>query len=134
MQTVRVTFVQATFVLVTFVHIKNIFAVTDPMLTKLFGLNVLQGLIFLDQFFCPKLSLTKTFLDLKKNLKNNFLVVKFCRPWTLILSDLIFFWICNFFGLKILLIKKYFVLKIIIKFFCDPHLFQPKFFLDLRNF
>ena len=33
--TVRVTFVHARFVLVTFVHIKNISAVTDPILMKL---------------------------------------------------------------------------------------------------
>ena len=32
---VTVTFVQATFVLVTFVHIRNISAVTDPILTEL---------------------------------------------------------------------------------------------------
>ena len=33
--TVTVTFVQATFVLVTFVHIRNISAVTDTIWTKL---------------------------------------------------------------------------------------------------
>ena len=33
--TVTVTFVQAIFVLATFVHIRNISAVTDPILTKL---------------------------------------------------------------------------------------------------
>ena len=33
--TVMVTFVQATFVLTTFVHIRNISAVTDPILMKL---------------------------------------------------------------------------------------------------
>ena len=33
--TVTVTFVQAAFVLATFVHIRNISAVTDPILTKL---------------------------------------------------------------------------------------------------
>ena len=33
--TVTMTFVQATFVLTTFVHIRNISAVTDPILTKL---------------------------------------------------------------------------------------------------
>ena len=34
--TVRVTFVHATFVLVTYVHIRNISAVTDPILMKLY--------------------------------------------------------------------------------------------------
>ena len=33
--TAMVTFVQATFVLATFVHISNISAVADPILTKL---------------------------------------------------------------------------------------------------
>ena len=33
--TVTVTFVHATFVLVTYVHIRNISAVTDPILMKL---------------------------------------------------------------------------------------------------
>ena len=33
--TIKLTFVQATFVLGTFVHIRNISAVADPMLTKL---------------------------------------------------------------------------------------------------
>ena len=33
--TVTVTFVQVTFVLTTFVHIRNFLAVTDPILTKL---------------------------------------------------------------------------------------------------
>ena len=33
--TVMMTFVQATFVLTTFIHIRNISVVTDPMLTKL---------------------------------------------------------------------------------------------------
>ena len=33
--TVTVTFVQATFVLMTFVHIRNISTVTDPILMKL---------------------------------------------------------------------------------------------------
>ena len=32
---IKLTFVQAKFVLATFVHIRNISAVTDPMLTKL---------------------------------------------------------------------------------------------------
>ena len=34
--TLRVTFVHATFVLATFVHIRNISAVTDPILMKLY--------------------------------------------------------------------------------------------------
>ena len=37
MPTVTVTFVKENFFSVTFIHIKNISAVTDPILTKLFG-------------------------------------------------------------------------------------------------
>ena len=37
--TVRVAFVHATFVLATFVHIRNISAVTDPILMKLYRLG-----------------------------------------------------------------------------------------------
>ena len=42
-----VTFVQATYVMATFVHISNISAVNDPILTKLFGPNFWGP--FLDQ-------------------------------------------------------------------------------------
>ena len=48
MPTVMVTFVKATYVLATFVHIRNISAVTDPILTKLFGPN------FWGPFFGPR--------------------------------------------------------------------------------
>ena len=43
-----VTFVQTTYALATFVHITNISAVTGPILTKLFGLHFLGGMIFVD--------------------------------------------------------------------------------------
>ena len=68
-----VTYIQAKFVLPTFVHISNIPVVTDPILTKLFGPNVLQTfdlnfvwtLIFLDPKFCgPKILWTQIFLDI----------------------------------------------------------------------
>ena len=56
-----VTFVQTTYALATFVHITNISAVTGPILTKLFGLHFLGGMIFVDLivlglqfFFNPK--------------------------------------------------------------------------------
>ena len=48
---VTVTFVQATFLLGTFVHISNISAHTDPILTKLLGPNILGASIFVDQNF-----------------------------------------------------------------------------------
>ena len=44
-----VTFVQATYALVTFVHISNISAVTGPILIKLFGPNFFGVIIFVDQ-------------------------------------------------------------------------------------
>ena len=48
------------YVLVTFVHISNISTLIDPMLTKLFGPNILRALIFVinfllgTKFFWPK--------------------------------------------------------------------------------
>ena len=55
--TVMSTFVQAIFVLVTFVHIRNISAVTDPIFTKL--QKYVPGTIFnrwqLSQWYCPVL-------------------------------------------------------------------------------
>ena len=44
MPTVTVTFVKGTFVLATFVHIRMISAVTDPILTKCLEPNILQAL------------------------------------------------------------------------------------------
>ena len=49
MPTVMVTFVQATYALVTFVQITNISAVTGLILTKPFGPNFFGVIIFLDQ-------------------------------------------------------------------------------------
>ena len=43
MQTLTVTFVQATFVSLTFAHIINISAVIDSILTKYFGHKFLQA-------------------------------------------------------------------------------------------
>ena len=65
MPTVMVTFVKATFVLVTFVHIGNILAVTDPILTKRLGPDFLQALTSLIEIFLPKFSLTQIFGTLK---------------------------------------------------------------------
>ena len=64
------TFVHATYVLTTLVHIKNISAVADPILTKLFAPNFLGSPIFvrqhlfLDQIpFDPNTFLTKYVFD-----------------------------------------------------------------------
>ena len=59
--TVTVTFVQATFILAIFVHIRNISAVTDPILTKRLGPNFLQALTFLIEIFLPKFCEPKIF-------------------------------------------------------------------------
>ena len=55
-----VTFVQATFLLGTFVHISNISDLTDPILTKLLGPNFLGASIFVGQNFCPTTHLPTT--------------------------------------------------------------------------
>ena len=51
-----------TFVRATFVHIKNISGITDPILTKLFETKLLGDLIFLTKIlFNPKFSGPKNF-------------------------------------------------------------------------
>ena len=67
-----VTFVQATYALVTFVQISNISAVTGSILTKTFGPNFLGVKIFVNQnvlernFFGPTFFLNpQVFPDLK---------------------------------------------------------------------
>ena len=91
---VNVTFVQATYVPETFVLFRNILAITDQILTKLFGPNFGRPWIFFDQtFFGPKFCLTITFVDLQTFFYPNiFLDPKFCGPKIL--------WTQNFFGPK----------------------------------
>ena len=48
----QVLSVTAIYVQATFVHIRNISAVTAPILAKLFAPNFLEVLIFVDQNFC----------------------------------------------------------------------------------
>ena len=55
-----VTFAQATYFLATFVHVSIISAVTDLILTELFG-----ALIFVDQYFWPNYFLDHNFFLLK---------------------------------------------------------------------
>ena len=57
------TFVQATYVLATFVHISNVSSVNvnDQILTKLSGPNFLGALIFLDKYFLDKTSFDNGF-------------------------------------------------------------------------
>ena len=66
MPTVTVIYVQATFVLATFVNSKNISAVTDPILKKLFGPNIRMILRLR-----KRLKLSKgTFRSLRKSLNS----------------------------------------------------------------
>ena len=70
------TFVQATYVLATFVHIINIAAVIDPMLTKLFGPNILGALIFVTNFFLNKMPLAQIVFG-----PSLFYHLNFLEPW-----------------------------------------------------
>ena len=93
MPTVTVTFVKGTFVLATFVHIRMISAVTDPILTKCLEPNILQALFFLE-ILLPKFCLVNILCDL-----GNFLDLKFLRPKHFLDS--------NFFDLKYLLTQNF---------------------------
>ena len=68
-----VTFVQATFVLATFVHISNVSAFTDLLLTKLFWPNFFGALFLLYQHFVwPTKPCATNFLDPKIYMYLNF--------------------------------------------------------------
>ena len=89
MPNVMVTFIQATFVLATFVQIRNVSAVTELILTKKFGPNILRALIFLDELLVlPKFFWNKNFFG-----PQHFLDPTFFGPT--------FFWIPNSFQSKI---------------------------------
>ena len=95
MQTITVAFAMATFVLATFVHIRNISAVTDPILTKQFagGLNFFNQHFYNQNFLWTKFYLIKFFsINLFYGLKNistkHFFGHTFL--WTLIFLDLMF--------------------------------------------
>ena len=84
--TFTVTFVQATFVLATFVHIRSISAVTDPILTKLLG-RILEHIVLRFQMwrpFSPNLSNTSdtvATLDLQILHKELLLAIVSCKCW-----------------------------------------------------
>ena len=68
MPIVMVTFIPATFVLATFVQIRKVSAVTDLILTKFFGANILRALIHLVKlwhklFWNQKIGRAQHFLD-----------------------------------------------------------------------
>ena len=117
MSTVTVTFVKETFVLVTFVHIRKISAVTDPILTKLCEPKFFAPGNYLDPKFCwTSFFWTHNFLDPKYRdlffltwffwlliFEPKFLRNKIFWNWKFSLPKL--FWTWNFFGLNILLTK-----------------------------
>ena len=74
-----VTFVLATYALVAFVHISNISAVTDLILTKLFG-PIFGGLIYEDQNFLAKPLFTQIFFEANIFLTKNLLDLHFFEP------------------------------------------------------
>ena len=121
MPTVTVTFVEATFVLATFVHIRNVSAVTDRILTKCSGTNFLQALTFLIDFFLPKVCLTQIFWD-KHFLDFNFFGLK-------ISSDSKFCW-AKFFWMKEFWVHKFFVTN---KIFLGPKFFSIFFNVKLKS-
>ena len=85
MQTFKVTFVQTTYVLVTFAHISNIKVITAPILTKNFGSKFLWGgLIFVHR---TKYILDLIFLEQNFGAKNCCVDKKNLGP-TIILSKL----------------------------------------------
>ena len=56
MPTFKMTFVQATYVLVAFVYISNISATTALILTNIFGPNLLGGLFYVHHIFLDQTS------------------------------------------------------------------------------
>ena len=117
------TFVQATYALVTFVHISNISDVTGPILTKLFGPNFLGFINFVGQnvlgpnFFRPKFFLDpKFFFRTKIFLGPNIF-------GTAILLDT-----TNFFNPKLFWTQNYFQHKI---FSDSTFFFRPKIFFEI---
>ena len=98
---VWVTIVQETFVLVTFVHMSNLSAATEPIFKKLFGPNFLGGRIFFRPKFCYIQSFWEPkFLDLHIFGAKIFLDPK--SFWTKL------FWTQKFVGPKILLCQNFF--------------------------
>ena len=119
---ISVTFVQATFVMLIFVHISNISAVTNPMFTKLFRPNFWRSRIFFYQnlvtsklfwnqnvlgqhFFGAKI-----FFELRSFRTPQSFWLKFCQPRTFIGPTFLYPELLdqNFFGIKIFLDLKFF--------------------------
>ena len=121
-------------VMVTFVHISNISAVTGPILTKLFWPNFFGVIIFVDQnvhgqnFFGPKCFLNITFFSRPKFCyASKFVDQKY--HWTQQNFQTQFFLDLKFFGPKIFLSDP--------EFFCTQNfstLFQIKIFFWTHYF
>ena len=107
MPTAKVTFVHAVLVLATFVRIRNISAVSDPIFTTfwtqfLFGPKFYLPKLFLTKKFCGPKILWKQFLCTLKDLK--FFWPKILWTWSFLR-----FLNITFFSLKIIFHSKIFV-------------------------
>ena len=139
-----VTFVLATYALVTFVHISNISAVTGPILTKLFGPNFFGVIIFVDQnvlgqnffktqnFIRAQSFQTRNFIGPKENFELKFLLYpkldeKFFGP-TIFFEKI--FPTKNLFWSEISLFQIFFQ----IRNFFGPKLFRSKILLVQKKF
>ena len=119
MPTVTGTFFKATFVLVTFVHIRNISAVTDRILTKHLGPDFFQTLTFLIKIFLPIFCLIQFFWDLKNFVNLKYLDLIFCLDTNFFEH---IFWTQYYSDINIFLTQHY----------SDINIFQTHSFLDLK--
>ena len=122
-----VTFVLATYALVTFVHISNISAVTGPILTKLFGPNFFGVIIFVDQnvlgqnffktqnFIRAQSFQTRNFIGPEKNFE-----LKFPSYPKLSQSN-------NFFQTQNFFEPNFFLTFFLVKIFLETQFFSKKF-------
>ena len=139
MPTVTVTFVKATFVLATFVHIRNVSAVTDPILTKRLGPNFWQALTFLIEIFLgPYKFFGPTILWTQNLWTQNFVWTFFSNKffWTQIFYDINIFWTPIFLDLKYLPTQNFVKPNFfwVHKFFVTNKIFLgPKFFSFFFN-
>ena len=112
-----VTFVQATYVLATVVHISNISAITDQILTN--SLGALRPHFFDQTSFDQKILWTKIFWD------KHFFTLIYCWTRFFLTYDLLYpkFSGPNIFGSRIFLNLHFFD-----KFFFDLNFVQTRFF------
>ena len=134
MPTVMLIFVQPTFVLVTSIHIRNISAVTDSILTTLLrlALKIVFDFSFLEPDHFTQNFGTQNLLDSKFFGRQNFMDLKFF--WTCIFLTLIYwtktYWDLTFFLPKIVLDPTLLGLNFFRHgLFLDQKVFGPNLFL-----